>query len=143
MAFTHVGSQKPELHPVLTTDRYAPRKPAPGVYRLAEPASVQYKQVAVFGSRCKRHQYLRDFALLDSVRGLEMLASKAGPTALSDGPTAQYQVPPSGPVVLTNTGIPLDEVEDLLLDSAALGFDCSHLRRSGNSPIGQTGFDQN
>jgi SAM-dependent methyltransferase len=89
------------------------------VYRLTDPASVQYKQVAVFGTRRKRHQHLRDSALLDLVRWLEMLAAKPGLTTLSDASATRYEVPPSGPVVLTNTGIPLDELEDLLLDSAA------------------------
>jgi len=89
------------------------------VYRLTEPASVQYKQVAVLGKRRKRHQHLRDSELLNCVRWLEILASKTGLSALTDGVAAQYEIPPSGPVVLTNTGIPLDEVEDLLLDSAA------------------------
>jgi hypothetical protein len=89
------------------------------VYRLTEPASVQYKQVAVLGKRRKRHQHLRDSELLNCVRWLEMLASKTDLSALNDAVAAQYEIPPSGPVVLTNTGIPLDEVEDLLLDSAA------------------------
>jgi hypothetical protein len=48
-----------------------------------------------------------------------MLASKTDLSALTDAVDAQYEIPPSGPVVLTNTGILLDEVEDLLLDSAA------------------------
>ena len=89
------------------------------VYRLTEPASVQYKQVAVLGTRLKRHQYLRDSALVETVRWLEMLAWKADLTTLTARPAVSYEVPPSGPVVLTNTGTPLDEVEDLLLDSAA------------------------
>jgi hypothetical protein len=89
------------------------------VYRLTEPASVQYKQVAVLGRRRKRHQHLRDSELLNSVRWLEMLAWKPDLADLTDHPPVSYEVPPSGPVVLTNTGIPLDEVEDLLLDSAA------------------------
>ena len=89
------------------------------VYKLTEPASVQYKQVAVLGVRRKRQQLLRDSALLDSVRWLEMLASKADLGILTHQPANRYEVPSSGPVVLTNTGIPLDEVEDLLLDSAA------------------------
>jgi hypothetical protein len=44
---------------------------------------------------------------------------KADLEPLGDTPDCRYQVPPSEPVVLTNGGIPLDEVEDLLLDSAA------------------------
>jgi hypothetical protein len=89
------------------------------VYRLTEPASVRYKQVAVLATRRKRHQYLRDSALLESVRWLEMLASKSDLPTLTDSPAVHYDVPASGPIVLTNTGVPLDEVEDLLLDSAA------------------------
>ena len=89
------------------------------VYRLTEPASVQYKQVAILGTRLKRHQHLRDSALVESVRWLEMMASKADLTTLTDSPAVSYEVPPSGPVVFTNTGIPLDEVENLLLDTAA------------------------
>jgi hypothetical protein len=89
------------------------------VYRLTELASVQYKQIAVLGTRRKRHQHLRDSTLLESVRWLEMLAWKPDLPALTDTPSVRYEVPLSGPVELTNTGIPLDELEDLLLDSAA------------------------
>ena len=89
------------------------------VYRLTEPASVRYKQVVVLGRRRKRHQHPRDSELLNSIRWLEMLAWKTDLSALTDAHATQYETPPSGPVVLTNTGIPLDEVEDLLLDSAA------------------------
>ena len=89
------------------------------VYKLTEPASVQYRQVAVLGVRRKRHQHIRDSALLDSVRWLEMLASKADLDTLGDAPAVHYEVPASGSVVFTNVGIPLDEVEDLLPESAA------------------------
>ena len=89
------------------------------VYRLTDPASVQYQQVAVFGVRRKRHQHLRDSALLDSVRWLEMLASKADLETLTEASGIRYEVPDSGAVTLTHAGIPLDEVEDLLPDSAA------------------------
>ena len=89
------------------------------VYKLTEPASVQYKQVAVLGVRRKRHQHLPDFALLESMLRLEMLPSKADLQVLMGKPPSRYEVPLSGPFVLTNTGIPLDEVEDLILDSAA------------------------
>jgi hypothetical protein len=89
------------------------------VFRLTEPASVQYKQVVVLGRRRKRHQHPRDSNLLESVRWLEMLAWKSDLSALTDALATQYEIPLSGPVVLTNTGIPLDQVEDLLLDCAA------------------------
>jgi len=89
------------------------------VRKLTEPASVQYKQVVVLGVRRKRHQYLRDSALLESVRWLEMLATKSDLDALGEASSLRYEIPHSGPVTLTNAGIPLDAVEDLLLDSAA------------------------
>jgi SAM-dependent methyltransferase len=89
------------------------------VYKLTEPASVQYKQVAVLGVRRKRHQLLRDSALLDSVRWLEMLAVKPDLEVLGEASGIRYDIPASGPVTLTHVGIPLDEVEDLLPDSAA------------------------
>ena len=89
------------------------------VYRLTDPASVQYKQIAILAARRKRHQHLRDSALLDSARRLETLAMKSDLEALSDAPQSLYVIPASGPVVLNHTGIPLDEIEDLLLSSAA------------------------
>jgi len=89
------------------------------VYKLTESASVQYKQIVVLGVRRKRHQHLRDSALLDCVRRLEMLAAKPDLDALGDASSVRYEVPHSGPVVLTNVGIPLDEVEDLLPGSLA------------------------
>ncbi len=89
------------------------------VYRLTEPASVQYKQIAVLGVRRKRHQHVRDSVLLDSVRRLEHLAVKPHLDPLGEAPSIRYKVPPSSPVTLVHTGIPLDEVEDLLLESAA------------------------
>jgi len=89
------------------------------VYRLTEPASVQYKQVAVLGVRRKRNQHVRDSGLLDSVRWLEHLAVKPDLESLGEAPSVRYEVPPSGAVTLIHSGIPLDEVEDLLLESAA------------------------
>lgn len=89
------------------------------VLRLTEPASVQYKQITLIGSRRKRHEHLRDSALLESVRWLERLAFKSELPVLSERTSNRYEVPSSGPIALTNTGIPLDEVEDLLLESAA------------------------
>ena len=89
------------------------------VYRLTEPASMQYKQIAVLGARRKRHQHVKDSVLLDSVRWLECLAVKPDLEPLGETPSVRYEVPASGPVTLFHTGIPLDEVEDLLFESAA------------------------
>jgi len=59
---------------------------AVSVFKLTEPASVQYKQVVVFGVRRKRHQLLQDSALLDAVRWLEALSSKTDLQVLGGGP---------------------------------------------------------
>jgi len=87
--------------------------------RLTEPACLEYKQIVVLGTRRKRHTRLPDSALVEEVRWLEGLATKPNLEPLGEDPEIRYDVPGSGPLVLTNVGIPLDEVEDLLLDSAA------------------------
>jgi SAM-dependent methyltransferase len=87
--------------------------------RLTAPACLEYKQIVVLGTRRKRHTRLPDSALVEEVRWLEGLATKPNLEPLGEDPEIRYDVPGSGPLVLTNVGIPLDEVEDLLLDSAA------------------------
>ena len=89
------------------------------VFRLTEPACIQYKQIAVLASRRKRHARLPDTALLDAVQYLETLAMGGELEPLGDTPDVRYEVSSSEPAVLTNMGIPLDEVEDLLLESSA------------------------
>jgi hypothetical protein len=89
------------------------------VFQLTEPACVQYKQIVVLATRRKKHSRVTDAALLDGVRYLEELATRAGLEPLGDNAEVQYEVPTSEPAVLTNMGLPLDEVEDLLLESAA------------------------
>lgn len=89
------------------------------VYRLTAPQSLRFKQVAIMAVRRKRHDRLRDSALTEAVRYLEGLAIQDQIAELGDTPKAGYQVPISGPLQLTNTGLPLDQVEDLLLQSAA------------------------
>jgi hypothetical protein len=89
------------------------------VCRLTESACVQYKQIVVLATRRKRHSKVSDAALLDGVRYLEGLASKRELAPLGNIAETRYEIPASAPAVLTNMGIPLDEVEDLLLESAA------------------------
>jgi len=89
------------------------------VFRLTEPACLEYKQIVVLGTRRKRHSRVTDAVLLDGVRYLEVLATNSELEPLGDMPEVQYEVPASEPAVLTHVGIPLDEVEDLLLESAA------------------------
>jgi hypothetical protein len=89
------------------------------VFRLTEPASLEYKQIVVPGTRRKRHSKVSDAVLADGVRYLEALAMKTDLETLGDNSEFQYEVPASEPVVLTHVGIPLDEVEDLLWESTA------------------------
>src|SRR5205085_1254439 len=89
------------------------------VYRLSEPECLQYKQIVILATRRKRTERLRDSALLESTRYLESLAGKTDIEVLGDIVVGKYEVPTSGRAELTNTGIPLDEVEDLLFASSA------------------------
>ena len=47
------------------------------VFRLTEPACLQYKQIVVLATRRKRHSRVTDAVLLDGVRYLEALATKS------------------------------------------------------------------
>lgn len=89
------------------------------VLRLTEVESVQYQQIVVLATRRKRTARLTDATLIRETRFLEELATQDEIAPLTDRPSVQYEVPVSGSVVLTNTGIALDEVEDLLLESSA------------------------
>jgi tRNA1(Val) A37 N6-methylase TrmN6 len=48
------------------------------VFRLTEPACMQFKQIVVLGTRRRRHPTLTDSALMDTVRWLESLAARPG-----------------------------------------------------------------
>jgi hypothetical protein len=89
------------------------------VFRLTEPSCLQYRQIVVLATRRKRYSKVSDAALLDGVCYLEALATKAELESLGDTDVVRYEVPASEPSLLTNMGIPLDEVEDSLLESAA------------------------
>jgi len=87
-------------------------------FRLTEPACVQFKQIVVLATRRKRHSKHSDTALLAAVKYLEAMGT-GDLEPLTNEVEAGYEVPPSDPVILTHLGILLDEVEDLLLESAA------------------------
>jgi hypothetical protein len=89
------------------------------VYRLTEPESVQYNQVAVMALRRQRHMLLPDSALLQAADYLRRMAGETEIGALTDSVDAGYFIPPSAPTALVDQGIPLDKVEDLLPQSAA------------------------
>jgi len=92
------------------------------VYRLEALECVRYKQVVVIGARRSRREKER---LTDSditrariyYAGLARNPSQI--PALPHEPEARYDVPVSGPAQLVYRGLPLDEIEDLLPQSAA------------------------
>jgi len=92
------------------------------VYRLEAPECVRYTQVVVIGARRSRREKER---LTDSdiTRARLYYASLArNPSqipVLPSEPEARYDVPVSGPAQLVYRGLPLDEVEDQLPQSAA------------------------
>jgi len=90
------------------------------VYRLTSPEYVQYNQVAVLASRRTTRQTQTDRQQCAIVDHLESLATNGeGIALLGEKPDARYEVPASGPLILTNRGLPLDELEDLLPRSTA------------------------
>ncbi len=90
------------------------------VYRLTTPQAVQYDQVAVLASRRAARPTQTDRQYRAIVENLESLATNGeGIALLGEEPDAIYTVPASGPLTLTNRGLPLDELEDLLPMSSA------------------------
>jgi hypothetical protein len=92
------------------------------LYRLSEPESIRYNQIALFGVRRTRREreVLKDWDVQHAKSKLLGLArnSNALP-ALPDTPDRQFVVPPSGRVQFLYRGLPLDAIEDLLPASAA------------------------
>lgn len=92
------------------------------VYRLAEPESVRYRQVVLFGVRRTRHERER---LLDNdiTRARQWYASLARDAErlppLSSEPDRQYVLPSGNTVRMVYRGLPLDEIEDQLPRSSA------------------------
>ena len=89
------------------------------IYRLTEPNCVQYQQVVVLASRRPRQVHLAGSALLQAAEYIRRIAEDQELGALTDTADAIYSVPPSTTTTLTDHGIPLDKVEDLLPQSAA------------------------
>ena len=91
------------------------------VYRLEAPESVRYKQVVVIGVRRSRRERerLQDGDITRARFQYASLARSATQIpVLPSEPEARYNVPVSGPAQLVYRGLPLDEIEDLLPQSA-------------------------
>lgn len=92
------------------------------LYRLSEPESIRYNQIAVFGVRRTRREreQLKDWDVQRAKSKLLGFARNANALpALPDAADRQFVVPPSGQVQLVYRGLPLDTIEDLLPASAA------------------------
>lgn len=92
------------------------------VYRLSEPECVQYKQIVVFAVRRTRRDrerlQEREISWWRLEYGRKSRNYDALPV-LTDQPERVYAVPGAEPIELVHCGLPLDETEDLLLQSPA------------------------
>jgi hypothetical protein len=89
------------------------------VYRLTAPESLKYNQIAVLAVRRNRQRRLRDEVLALHTAQLEQLSERTDLPPLPDAADIPYCIPPSGPATFVYHGLPLDEVEDKLIESSA------------------------
>ena len=84
------------------------------VFRLTDPESERFDQVALFGvrKRMRGQDYSRNRAALH-----EMVWQRDMPTL--QGSETPYRVPASAPTRLIDRGLPLDQIEDLIAHSSA------------------------
>ena len=88
------------------------------VFRMTDPDSVQYRQIAVFGVR---HE-VRGSAVENNKRQLHSIGLYGSFLELAElqpGACAPYSVPPSGEAALNYRGLPYDLLEDMLPQSGA------------------------
>jgi hypothetical protein len=84
------------------------------IFRLTDPESERFDQVALFGvrKRMRGQDYSRNRAALH-----EMVWRRDMPTL--QGTEIPYRVPASAPTRLVYRGLPLDQIEDLITHSSA------------------------
>lgn len=91
---------------------------AVNVFRMTDPDSVQYRQIAVLGVR----RDVRGAAVENNKRQLQSIGlygSFQGLPELQSGVCPPYSVPSSGEAALSYRGLPYDLLEELLPQSAA------------------------
>jgi hypothetical protein len=91
------------------------------VFRLGSPECVRYKQIVVFGvARSRRERDRTRDADISYCRSQLIAQSRQYETlpVLTAG-AIRLPAPPSGPAELSNAGLPLDTIEDLLPASPA------------------------
>jgi hypothetical protein len=89
------------------------------VFRLSDPESVKFNQIAVLATRRSRERRLRDNELEHETQQIEALSEQKELPLLPDKPECQYFIPDSPPAVFSYRGLPLDEIEDKLAESHA------------------------
>lgn len=89
------------------------------IYRLTAPESIKYNQVAVLAVRRKRHNRLRDDLLSSAAHQMEQMSEQNNLPALPDTAEVLYRVPASSPAAFNHQGLPVDEIEDKVLESLA------------------------
>jgi Uncharacterised methyltransferase family (DUF6094) len=107
------------------------------LYRLTEPECVKYDQIVVLALRRARTMRLEDAALLQVAGYLEGVAAGSDIPDLTDASDSVVPVPASVPAVLTNRGVPLDQVENLLPQSPAYRQASRVLVREPNNITGR------
>lgn len=107
------------------------------LHRLTEAECTRYDQIVIIAFRRGRNTHLDDSALLQAAGYLAGAATETALPPLTDTADVVFPVPPSRPVVLTNRGIPLDQVEDLLLQSSAYRQASRVLVREPNNITGR------
>jgi Uncharacterised methyltransferase family (DUF6094) len=88
------------------------------VFRMTDPDSVQYRQIAIFGVR----REIRGSAIENNKRQLQSLGLYGTFQRLPEllpGVCTPYSVPPSGEVTMNYRGLPYDLLEDVLPHSGA------------------------
>jgi hypothetical protein len=91
------------------------------VFRLGSAECVRYRQIVVFGvARSRRERdRTRDSEISYSRDRLIAMARQYESLTVLGLKSLDLRVPPSGPADLSYTGLPLDEIEDLLPNSPA------------------------
>jgi len=88
------------------------------VFRMTDPDSIQYRQIAVLGLR----RDVRGAAVENNKRQLHTIGLYGSFLELEElqpGACAPYSVPPSGEATLNYRGLPYDILEDMLPQSGA------------------------
>lgn len=89
------------------------------VFRLSDPEALRFNQIAVVASRRPRDRRLQDKDLRAQNRYLVMLSEKSDLPFLPDDPPIKLGIPPSPAITIEYRGLPFDEIEDKLPESAA------------------------